>query len=70
MRKTWLDELSQFFNILKDEMSFVGPSSEHSEIVHQYEENFPEYRSIDMTPLQNGAYRSCTGVRKIQFNVP
>jgi len=43
MRKYRLDELPQFFNILKGEMSFVGPRPERPEFVHELAENIPYY---------------------------
>jgi len=44
IRKVRLDELPQIFNILKGDMSFVGPRPERPEFVGQLEKDHPYYR--------------------------
>ena len=44
IRKTRLDELPQFFNILKGDMSLIGPRPEHKGFVDQFEKSIPFYQ--------------------------
>lgn len=44
IRLTRIDELPQILNVLRGEMSFVGPRPERPEFVEQLEERIPYYR--------------------------
>lgn len=43
IRAVRIDELPQLFNIIKGDMSFIGPRPERPEIIKQYMENMPEF---------------------------
>jgi exopolysaccharide biosynthesis polyprenyl glycosylphosphotransferase len=45
MRKWNIDEIPQFWNVLKGEMSLVGPRPERPELIHDFKEEIPHYNA-------------------------
>jgi exopolysaccharide biosynthesis polyprenyl glycosylphosphotransferase len=45
LRKLRLDELPQFWNVLRGEMSLVGPRAERPELVAEFQKQIPFYRA-------------------------
>jgi exopolysaccharide biosynthesis polyprenyl glycosylphosphotransferase len=45
LRKTHIDEIPQFFNVLHGEMSLVGPRAERPELVEWFQKHVPFYRA-------------------------
>lgn len=70
IRKTSIDELPQLFNVLKGDMSLVGPRPERPFFVEKFKEEIPRYMikhqvSPGMTGwAQINGYRGDTSIRK------
>ena len=70
MRKTSIDELPQLFNILKGDMSLVGPRPERPFFVEKFQEEIPRYMvKHQVRPGMTGwaqihGYRGDTSIRK------
>ena len=55
LRKTALDEIPQLLNIIKGEMSFVGPRAERPELHNKFLKNIPEFdKRLEVTPGLSG----------------
>ena len=50
LKKTHLDEFPQFYNILKGDLSFVGPRPEWEKLAGEYEKEIPFYRYRYLVP--------------------
>lgn len=63
IRKTSLDELPQLFNILKGEMSIVGPRPERPYFVEQFQELYPSYDARHRVPCGLTGWAAVNGLR-------
>ena len=74
IRKTRIDELPQLVNILKRDMSFIGPRPERPELIKEFLKNIPDFNDrllvkpgITGWAQVNGGY-SLTQKEKLEFD--
>lgn len=63
LRASSLDELPQLVNVLRGEMSLVGPRPERPHFVNQYETLVPDYRYRHRMPVGMTGYAAVQGLR-------
>jgi exopolysaccharide biosynthesis polyprenyl glycosylphosphotransferase len=68
IRRTSLDELPQLFNVLKGDMSIVGPRPERPVFVNQFEEKYPRYAERHLMPPGITGWSQVYGKRVVGFD--
>lgn len=76
LRRTSIDELPQLFNVLKGDMSLIGPRPERPQFVEKFKEEIPRYMiKHQVRPGMTGwaqinGYRGDTSIRKrIEYDI-
>jgi lipopolysaccharide/colanic/teichoic acid biosynthesis glycosyltransferase len=76
IRKTSIDELPQLFNVLRGDMSLIGPRPERPQYVEKFREEIPRYMvKHQVRPGMTGwaqvnGYRGNTSIRKrIEYDI-
>jgi exopolysaccharide biosynthesis polyprenyl glycosylphosphotransferase len=63
LRRTGLDELPQFWNVLRGDMTVVGPRPERPHFVHQFSEQVPRYEHRHRVPAGVTGLAQVSGLR-------
>jgi exopolysaccharide biosynthesis polyprenyl glycosylphosphotransferase len=68
IRRMSLDELPQLFNVLRGDMSIVGPRPERPVFVQQFEEKYPRYAERHLMPPGITGWSQVYGKRVVGFD--
>jgi lipopolysaccharide/colanic/teichoic acid biosynthesis glycosyltransferase len=63
MRKTNIDEIPQFWNVLKGDMSLVGPRPERPELIVNFKEQITHYNARHYAKPGISGYAQVNGMR-------
>ncbi|TDU03579.1 exopolysaccharide biosynthesis polyprenyl glycosylphosphotransferase [Streptomyces sp. 846.5] len=63
LRRTSLDELPQLWNVLRGEMSLVGPRPERPYFVTRFAQAYPQYRDRHRVPVGITGFAQVNGLR-------
>jgi lipopolysaccharide/colanic/teichoic acid biosynthesis glycosyltransferase len=70
LRRTCLDELPQLFNVLRGDMSLVGPRPERPFFVDQFSSSIPRYVDRHRVPAGLTGWAQVHGLRGASTSIP